>query len=85
MNSYVIPYHPTLLKVKVTADFEIPSSNKHDISSGGLAGIVLGTLAFAATLSAAVSLLIYRRCISKRHGGPKRRQGKHFLPLKISF
>lgn len=63
-------------------DIVIPSS-KSGLSSGALAGIVLGTLAFAVTLSAVVSLLIYRTYSRRSHGGAKSRRAASRNPIKI--
>lgn len=57
-------------------------SPKVGLSPGALAGIVLGTLAFAATLSAAVSLLIYRIYLRKHQGRPRSRRVSR-NPIKI--
>ncbi|XP_021773861.1 probable LRR receptor-like serine/threonine-protein kinase At1g06840 isoform X1 [Chenopodium quinoa] len=66
-------------------DFGMPTSKSGGVSGGALAGIILGTLAFAVTLSAAVSLLIYKIYLRRRpHGGPySRRRAVSRNPIKM--
>ncbi|KAM7496342.1 hypothetical protein LguiA_020756 [Lonicera macranthoides] len=52
----------------------IPTSSRSGISKGQLAGIVLGTIIGAVTLSAILSLFILRLHMRKHHANPKRRQ-----------
>ncbi|GFZ20006.1 leucine-rich repeat protein kinase family protein [Actinidia rufa] len=52
----------------------IPSSSRSGISKGAVAGIVVGAIAVAVTLSAVVSLLIFRMYTRKRYTVSKRRQ-----------
>jgi hypothetical protein len=49
------------------------------LSKGALAGIILGTIAGAVTLSAIVSLLILRKHTRKHHAVSKRRRCEYLI------
>ncbi|TQD80824.1 hypothetical protein C1H46_033659 [Malus baccata] len=52
----------------------VASSSKSGLGKGALAGIILGTIAGAVTLSAIVSLLILRKHLKDRHAISRRRR-----------
>ncbi|TQD75193.1 hypothetical protein C1H46_039268 [Malus baccata] len=52
----------------------VASSSKSGLGKGALAGIILGTIAGAVTLSAMVSLLILRKHLKDRHAISRRRR-----------
>ena len=64
----------------VTENAGSPSSG---LSKGALAGIVLGTIAGAVTLSAVVTLLILRVHMRKYHAIAKRRHCEYLMFLKF--
>nr|POE57488.1 putative lrr receptor-like serine/threonine-protein kinase [Quercus suber] len=59
-----------------------PSSG---LSKGALAGLVLGTIAVAVTLSAVVTLLIMRRRVGKYHSLSRRRRCEYLMFVKLRF
>ncbi|XP_030962957.1 probable LRR receptor-like serine/threonine-protein kinase At1g06840 isoform X2 [Quercus lobata] len=59
-----------------------PSSG---LSKGTLAGLVLGTIAVAVTLSAVVTLLIMRRRVEKYHSLSRRRRCEYLMFVKLRF
>ncbi|KAL9236477.1 hypothetical protein vseg_011143 [Gypsophila vaccaria] len=58
------------------------SSSASGLSKGAIAGIVLGAVAVAVTLSAIASLLLYRLYLKKHHGGRKSRRLSR-NPIKV--
>ncbi|KAK9674205.1 hypothetical protein RND81_12G218100 [Saponaria officinalis] len=61
-------------------DFGVPSPAS-GLSKGAIAGIVLGAVAVAVTLSAVASLILYRLYLRKHHGGRKSRFSRN--PIKV--
>lgn len=59
----------------------VTSSKKSGLGKGALAGIILGTIAVAVTLSAIVSILILRKHLKDRHHTISRRRRCEYLPI----
>jgi hypothetical protein len=59
----------------------VPTSSRSALSTGALAGIVLGTIAGAITLSSVVSLLIVRVRMRKHHAVSRRRHCEYLMSM----
>jgi uncharacterized protein (DUF2062 family) len=68
--------------INVTEGADSPSSG---LSKGALAGLVLGTIVGAVTLSAVVTLLIMRMHVRKYHAVSRRRQCEFLKFMKLVF
>ena len=71
-----------IVLTNVTDGANSPSSG---LSKGTLAGLVLGTIAVAVTLSAVVTLLIMRRRVGKYHSHSRRRRCEYLMFVKLRF
>lgn len=60
----------------------VATSTKSGLSKGALAGIILGTIAGAVTLSAFVSLLILRKHLRDRHTISRRRHSEYLTNIR---
>ena len=68
--------------INVTEGANSPSSG---LSKGALAGLVLGTIVGAVTLSAVVTLLIMRMHVRKYHSLSRRRHCEFLMFMKLVF
>jgi hypothetical protein len=70
--------------INVTEGADSPSSGL-SLSKGALAGLVLGTIVGAVTLSAVVTLLIMRMHVRKYHALSRRRHYEFLMFMKLVF
>ncbi|KAL5580479.1 hypothetical protein UlMin_012921 [Ulmus minor] len=77
------PYE--LLNFTLTGPYldEFPVSTKSDLSKGALAGIILGAIAGAATISAIVSLFIFKKHLKNKYQAISRRRHWSKSTIKI--
>ena len=71
-----------IVLTNVTDGANSPSSG---LSKGALASLVLGTVAGAVTLSAAVILLIMRMHVGNYHSLPRRHHCEYLMYMKLGF
>uniref|UniRef100_A0A2N9F247 Protein kinase domain-containing protein n=1 Tax=Fagus sylvatica TaxID=28930 RepID=A0A2N9F247_FAGSY len=73
------------LKSPGFSDFQGADSPSSGLSKGALAGLVLGTIVGAVTLSAVVTLLIMRMHVRKYHALSRRRHCEFLMFMKLVF